>query len=154
MIMTEETLKEALSTEQEGAWLQELEQEEEYQTSKMLEWLAPWLEKTDEESTLGLWQDTLPTTMMVKLLEMWLTEESRKRLWKMLQFYHPVDRAAMAYALLLYMMTGRKTAFKSAMAQQNYNVMCDVLLKDMPKLTFMAHLKEMIDKYGSKDENS
>ena len=70
MIMTEETLKEALSTEQEGAWLQELEQEEEYQTSKMLEWLAPWLEKTDEESTLGLWQDTLPTTMMVKLLEM------------------------------------------------------------------------------------
>ena len=133
MIMTEETLKEALSTEQEGAWLQELEQEEEYQTSKMLEWLAPWLEKTDEEST---------------------TEESRKRLWKMLQFYHPVDRAAMAYALLLYMMTGRKTAFKSAMAQQNYNVMCDVLLKDMPELTFMAHLKEMIDKYGSKDENS
>ena len=154
MIMTEETLKEALSTEQEGAWLQELEQEEEYQTSKMLEWLAPWLEKTDEESTLGLWQDTLPTTMMVKLLEMWLTDESRKRLWKMLQFYHPVDRAAMAYALLLYMMTGRKTAFKSAMAQQNYNVMCDVLLKDMPELTFMAHLKEMIDKYGSKDENS
>ena len=51
--MNDETLKEALSAEQEGAWLQELEQEEEYQTSMMLEWLAPWLEKTDDERTLG-----------------------------------------------------------------------------------------------------
>ena len=148
--MKDETLKEALSAEQEGAWLQELEQEEEYQTSMMLKWLAPWLGKTDEESTLGLWQDTLPTTMMVKLLELWLTEESRKRLQKMLQFYHPVDRAAMAYALILYVMTGRQMMFKSVVAQQNYNVMCEVMKKDMPELTFIGHIKYMVRKYGKK----
>lgn len=148
--MNEETLKEALSAEQEGAWLQELEQEEEYQTSMMLKWLAPWLEKTDDECTLGYWQDTLPTTMMVKLVELWLTEESRKRLQKMLQFYHPVDRAAMAYALVLYMMTGRRMKFKSAAAQQNYSVMCDVMKKDMPELAFMGHIKYMVRKYGKK----
>jgi hypothetical protein len=89
--------------------------------------------------------------MMVKLLELWLTEESRKRLQKMLQFYHPVDRAAMAYALILYVMTGRQMMFKSVVAQQNYNVMCEVMKKDMPELTFMAHLKEMTDKYGKKE---
>ena len=148
--MNDETLKEALSAEQEGAWLQELEQEEEYQTSMMLEWLAPWLEKTDDERTLGYWQDTLSTTMMVKLLELWLTEESRMRLRKMLQFYHPVDRAAMAYALVLYMMTGKKMTFKSAVAQQNYNVMCGVMKKDMPELTFIGHIKYMVRKYGKK----
>ena len=150
MNMNDETLKEALSAEQEGAWLQELEQEEEYQTSMMLEWLAPWLEKTDDERTLGYWQDTLSTTMMVKLLELWLTEESRMRLRKMLQFYHPVDRAAMAYALVLYMMTGKKMTFKSAVAQQNYKVMCDVMKKDMPELTFIGHMKYMVRKYGKK----
>ena len=148
--MNDETLKEALLAEQEGAWLQELEQEEEYQTSMMLEWLAPWLEKTDDERTLGYWQDTLPTTMMVKLLELWLTEDSRKRLRKMLQFYHPVDRAAMAYALVLYVMTGRKMTFKSVVAQQNYNVMCDVMKKEMPELTFINHMKYMVRKYGKK----
>lgn len=148
--MNDETLKEALSAEQESAWLQELEQEEEYQTSMMLEWLAPWLEKTDDERTLGYWQDTLPTTMMVKLLELWLTEESRNRLRKMLQFYHPVDRAAMAYALVVYVMTGKKMTFKSVVAQQNYNVMCDVMKKDMPELTFINHMKYMVRKYGKK----
>ena len=149
--------EEALSAQQEGAWLQELEQEEEYQTSMMLEWLAPWLEKTkvstdcqDEERTLGYWQDTLPTTMMLKLLELWLTEKSRKQLRKMLRFYHPVDRAAMAYALMLYVMTGKKMMFKSVVAQQNYNVMCDVMKKDMPELAFMGHMKYMIRKYGKK----
>lgn len=149
--MNEETLNEALSAEQEGAWLQELEQEDEYQTSMMLEWLAPWLEKTDDERTLGYWQDTLPTTMMVKLLELWLTEASRMRLRKMLQFYHPVDRAAMAYALVLYVMTGRTMTFKSAMASQHYNVMCAVMMKDMTELTFIDHIKNLVGKYDKKE---
>ena len=69
MTTKDSKIEKALSAEQKGSQLQELEQEETYLTSKMLEWLMPWLEKTDEESTLGFWQDTLPTTMMVKLLE-------------------------------------------------------------------------------------
>ena len=77
MTTKDSKIEKALSAKQKGSQLQELEQEETYLTSKMLEWLMPWLEKTDEESTLGFWQDTLPTTMMVKLLEVWLTEKSR-----------------------------------------------------------------------------
>lgn len=92
MTTKDSKIEKALSAEQKGSQLQELEQEETYLTSKMLEWLMPWLEKTDEESTLGFWQDTLPTTMMVKLLEVWLTEKSRLRscsciiLWIVLQW--------------------------------------------------------------------
>ena len=110
----------------------------------------PWLEKTDEESTLGFWQDTLPTTMMVKLLEVWLTEKSRLRVKEILQLYHPLDRAAMAYALVLYMMTGRKVSFKSAVARQHYKMLCQMLKEDMPELMFMGHMKYMMRKYGRK----
>ena len=39
--------KEALSAEREGAWLQEMEQSDEFQISNILHYLAPWIEKTD-----------------------------------------------------------------------------------------------------------
>ena len=128
--------QEALLAEQEGAWIQEEEQTDEYQVSKVLEWLMPWVEKTDGEQTVGSWQNTLPTKMMVKLLELWLTEESRERLQTMLQFYHPLDRAAMAYALLTYVMTGHKMTFKTAMANQHYKTMLEAMKQDMPELAF------------------
>ena len=88
-------IEQALLAEQEGAVLLEEEQTDEYQVSKVMEWLMPWVEKTDGEQTVGYWQDTLPTRMMVKLLELWMTEESREQIEKILQFYHPLDRAAM-----------------------------------------------------------
>ncbi len=150
MTTKDSKIEKALSAKQKGSQLQELEQEETYLTSKMLEWLMPWLEKTDEESTLGFWQDTLPTTMMVKLLEVWLTEKSRLRVKEILQLYHPLDRAAMAYALVLYMMTGRKVSFKSAVARQHYKMLCQMLKEDMPELMFMGHMKYMMRKYGRK----
>ena len=145
----EDLQKEALSAEQEGAWLQEQELDEEYQVSKMLEWLMPWVEKTDGKQTVGYWQDTLPTRMMVKLLELWMTPASREQVEKMLQFYHPLDRAAMAYALVVYMMTGTKMTFKSAVATQRYKTVCQMLKADMPELMFAGHMKYMIRKYGA-----
>jgi len=145
---------EALLAEQEGASLQEEEQTDEYQVSKVLEWLMPWVEKTDGEQTVGSWQDSLPTTMMIKLLELWLTVENRERLRKMLQFYHPLDRAAMAYALLTYVMTGHKMTFKSAMANQHYKTMLEAIKQDMPELTFAGHMKYMMRKYGPKKVKS
>ena len=154
MTTKDSKIEKALSAEQKGSQLQELEQEETYLTSKMLEWLMPWLEKTDEESTLGFWQDTLPTTMMVKLLEVWLTEKSRLRVKEILQLYHPLDRAAMAYALVLYMMTGRKVSFKSAVARQHYKMLCQMLKEDMPELMFAGHVKYMMRRYGPKKVNS
>lgn len=38
--------------------------------SKVLQHLAPWIEKTDGEETVGSWETTLATKMMMKLLEL------------------------------------------------------------------------------------
>ena len=95
--------------------------------SKVLECLAPWIEKTNGEESVGSWETTLATKMMVKLLELWLSQDNRERVGKMLEYYHPLDRAAMAYALLVFAITGRKMTFKSAVANQHYRKFCQML---------------------------
>ena len=111
---------------------------EESQIMQMLHHLAPWLEKTDGEELIGNWETTLATRMMIKLLELWLTEESRQHVEKMLEFYHPLDRAAMAYALL----------------NQGYKVACRMFKDDMPTLMFAGHMRYMIRRYGKKKINA
>ena len=113
-----------------------------------MHYLAPWLEKTDGEESMGSWETTMATKMMVKLLELWLTQESRERVEKMLEYYHPLDRAAMAYALVVYVMTGTKMTFKSAMANVHYKKVCKMLKEDMPELMFAGHVKYMMRRYG------
>jgi hypothetical protein len=66
----------------------------------------------------------------------------------MLECYHPLDRAAMAYALVVYVMTGTKMVFKSAVAKQHYKTTCKMLKEDMPQLPFAGHMKYMIQRYG------
>jgi DNA-binding LytR/AlgR family response regulator len=88
--------------------------------------------------------------MMVKLLELWMTPESREEVEKILEYYHPLDRAAMAYALVVYVLTGTKMAFKSAMATQHFKTISKMLKEDMPQLTFANHMKYMVRKYGKK----
>jgi len=121
---------------------------ENYEISKVLQYLAPWVEKTDGEESIGSWETTMATKMMMKLLELWLTEESRERIEKVLGFYHPLDRAAMAYALVVYVMTGKKMEFKSTVAQQHYKTICKMLKEDMPQLMFAGHMKYMVRRYG------
>ena len=118
--------------------------------SQMLLYLAPWIEKTDGEESMGSWETTMATKMMVKLLELWLTQESREKVAKMLEYYHPLDRAAMAYALVVYVMTGTKMTFKSAVATRHFKTICQMLKVDMPTLMFANHMKYMIRKYGPK----
>ncbi|MEE3445617.1 MAG: hypothetical protein VZQ78_05330 [Prevotella sp.] len=118
--------------------------------SQMLQHLAPWIEKTDGEESVGAWETTMATKMMMKLLELWMTQDSRERVEKMLEYYHPLDRAAMAYALVVYVMTGTKMTFKSAMANQHYKIICKMLKEDMPQLMFAGHMKYMIRRYGPK----
>ena len=120
------------------------------EVSMLLQYLAPWIEKTDGEESMGSWETTMATKMMVKLLELWLTQESREKVAKMLEYYHPLDRAAMAYALVVYVMTGTKMTFKSAMATQHFKTICKMLKEDMPTLMFANHMKYMIRKYGPK----
>ena len=129
---------------------EKISNEENYEIIKVLQYLAPWIEKTDGEESIGSWETTLATKMMVKLLELWLTEESREQVESMLEFYHPVDRAAMAYALVVYMMTGTRMTFKSAVAIQHYKIMRQMLIRDMPELMFAGHMKYMIYRYGKK----
>ena len=118
--------------------------------SKVLQYLAPWIEKTNGEESIGSWETTLATKMMVKLLELWMTQDSRERVEKMLEYYHPLDRAAMAYGLVVYVMTGTKMTFKSAVANQHYKTICKMLKEDMPQLMFAGHMKYMIRRYGKK----
>jgi hypothetical protein len=118
--------------------------------SQMLQHLAPWIEKTDGEESVGAWETTMATKMMMKLLELWMTQDSRERVEKMLEYYHPLDRAAMAYALVVYVMTGTKMTFKSAMANQHYKIICKMLKEDMPQLMFAGHMKYMVRRYGPK----
>ena len=122
----------------------------ENEISKVLECLAPWIEKTDGEESVGSWETTMATKMMMKLLELWMTQDSRERVEKMLEYYHPLDRAAMAYALVVYVMTGTKMTFKSAMANQHYKIICKMLKEDMPQLMFAGHMKYMVRRYGPK----
>ena len=121
---------------------------EDSEISKVLQYLAPWIEKTDGEESVGSWETTLATKMMVKLLELWLTQDSRERVEKILEYYHPLDRSAMAYALVVYVMTGTKMTFKSAVATQHYKTICKMLKEDMPELMFAGHMKYMVHKYG------
>ena len=121
---------------------------EDSEISKVLQYLAPWIEKTDGEESVGSWETTLATKMMVKLLELWLTQDSRERVEKMLEYYHPLDRSAMAYALVVYVMTGTKMTLKSAVATQHYKTICKMLKEDMPELMFAGHMKYMVHKYG------
>ena len=118
--------------------------------SKVLQYLAPWIEKNNDEESIGSWETTMATKMMVKLLELWLTQENREKVAKMLEYYHPLDRAAMAYALVVYVMTGTKMTFKSAVANQHYKIICKMLKADMPTLMFAGHMKYMMRRYGKR----
>ena len=145
-----QNLNDALPAQQEGAWLQNLEGSTEDQLSNVMQYLAPWIEKTNGEESIGSWETTMATKMMVKLLGLWMTQDSRERVGKILEYYHPLDRSAMAYALVVYVMTGKSMTFKSAMANQHYKTICQKLKEDMPQLMFADHMKYMISKYGNK----
>ena len=141
--MTKRDMLQATATEKSS-------NEENAELTNVLQYLAPWLEKTDGEEPIGSWETSLASKMMVKLLELWLTPESREKVEEILGYYHPLDRAALAYALVVYMMTGTKMKFKSAVAIQHYKICCQFLKRDMPELMFAGHMKYMIRRYGKK----
>ena len=148
-----EVMESAQLTDAQQEVVNGVNDEQPSEVSMVLQYLAPWIEKNDDDESVGSWETTLATKMMVKLLELWLTQESREKVAKMLEYYHPLDRAAMAYALVVYVMTGTKMTFKSAMATQHFKTTCKMLKEDMPTLMFANHMKYMIRKYGPKKNN-
>ena len=143
--MTKRDMLQATATEKSS-------NEENAELTNVLQYLAPWLEKTDGEEPIGSLETSLASKMMVKLLELWMTQDSRERVEKMLEYYHPLDRAAMAYGLVVYVMTGTKMTFKSAVANQHYKTICKMLKEDMPQLMFANHMRYMLSKYGKKNK--
>jgi len=123
---------------------------DEKEIDQTVHWLMPWKEKTGGAQLIGAWEDRLCVTMMLKLVELWLTERNRVRLRKMLKFYHPVDQAAMCYALLIYALTGHRMLLKNMEARQQFKKMIAAMKADMPELMFSEHLKYMISRYGKK----
>ena len=130
--------------------MNKMEQIENEEISQILKHLAPWLEKTDGEESLGNWETSMASKLMMKLLELWLTQENRVKVERMLEFYHPLDRAAMAYALIVFVMTGTKMTFKSVMAKQHFKTICQMMKEDMPELIFAGHMRYMLRRYGRK----
>ena len=130
--------------------MNKVEQIENEEISQILKHLAPWLEKTDGEESLGNWETSMASKLMIKLLGLWLTQENRDKVERMLEFYHPLDRAAMAYALIVFVMTGTKMTFKSAMAKQQFKTICQMMKEDMPELIFAGHRRYMLRRYGRK----
>lgn len=124
--------------------------DEDYYLSKMMEWLMPWAEKTEGLQELADWEMKLPEVMMVKLLKMWLSDDNREKLDKVLHGYHPLDRAAMAYALLIFVLTGTKIHFNKALPEQHFKVLCRFIEADMPELSFADHLMYNLLKFGKK----
>ena len=145
-----EVMESAQLTDAQQEAVNRVNDEQPSEVSLVLQYLAPWIEKTDGEESIGSWETTMATKMMVKLLELWLTQESREKVAKMLEYYHPLDRAAMAYALVVYVMTGTKMTFKSAMATQHFKTISQMLKADMPTLMFASHMKYMMRRYGKK----
>ncbi len=121
-----------------------------YYLSMMMEWLMPWVEKTDGLQELADWEMKLPEVMMVKLLKLWLSEDNREKLDKVLHGYHPLDRAAMAYALLIFVLTGTKIHFNKALPEQHFKVLCRAIEADMVELPFADHLLYNLMKFSKK----
>ncbi len=138
------TEKRSMGEEQEKWYLEDSE------VNKVLQYLAPWIVKTNGVESIGAWESTLASKMMMKLLELWLTPRNRKHVEDMLVYYHPLDRAAMAYALVVYVLTGGRLHFKNGVAQQHYKIVCKMLRGDIPELMFTGHMKYMLRRYGRK----
>lgn len=130
--------------------LSEVNEEGDYTLTQVVRWLMPWYEKTGGEERIGDWEASLPLIMMKNLLKLWLTEEGMDKVDKVLHVYHPIDRAAMAYAVLVFILTGERMKFKKPLARQHFRVLCSELRDNMAELTFSNHMKYMLYRYGKK----
>lgn len=86
--------------------------------------------------------------MMLALLYQWLSNDNRKAMNRLLQFYHPLDKAMLIYALLLYLMTGKLLKMNNIVAQRHYKQMVEYVDDDMVTMPSHKHLMRLYIKYG------
>ena len=140
----EEVMKLAQPTGTQWEVANEVDNKQQTEIQLMLHYLAPWIEKTGGKETIGYWEERLPGIMMEKILMLLLLPHSRRRVEKIMKFYHPVDRAALAYAVVVFVLTGHRMKFKSVVAQRHYDVAIGLVREDFPGLPFVDHLKFFI----------
>ena len=75
-------------------------------------------------------------------------EVSKVAMNRLLQFYHPLDKAMLIYALLLYLMTGKLLKMNNIVAQRHYKQMVEYVDDDMVTMPSHKHLMRLYIKYG------
>jgi hypothetical protein len=101
-----------------------------YGLTQTMEWLMPWIDKTNQTEVVGDWEMNVPERMMRNLLNLFLTTRQRQKVEKVLQFYHPYDRAAIDYALLLNRLTGYLPKPRNLLVQYQLDLLVNVMKED------------------------
>ena len=154
MVVADEVVQQATVEVNKVDESPEVRSDGEYTLSQVMKWLMPWVDKTKGHEVIGDWEMNLPTQMLVNLVHLWLTEEGQRKVDRVLHVYHPVDRAAMAYALLVFMITGERPELKKAVARRHFIVLRRMLQNDMVELTFAGHITYMLRRYGKRVQHT
>jgi hypothetical protein len=63
--------------------------------------------------------------LMRKLLFEWLPEETQQHVLRYMKYYYPEGRQEMYYAMLRYVIEGKKSRFKNGAAQWHFRLFCE-----------------------------
>ena len=113
-----------------------------YGLTQTMEWLMPWIDKTNQTEVVGDWEMNVPERMMRNLLNLFLTTRQRQKVEKVLQFYHPYDRAAIDYALLLNRLTGYLPTPRNLLVQHQLDLLINVMKEDS-NIKVIEHERKM-----------
>lgn len=113
-----------------------------YGLTQTMEWLMPWIDKTNQTEVVGDWEMNVPERMMRNLLNLFLTTRQRQKVEKVLQFYHPYDRAAIDYALLLNRLTGYQPKPRNLLVQYQLDLLVNVMKEDS-NIKVIEHERKM-----------
>ena len=86
--------------------------------------------------------------LMQRLLFEWLTKEAKSKVRLYVKYYHPESRIEMYYAMLQYLMTGKKAKFKNGAAQWHFRLFCDLIDEVGYSDKAHQHLKMLWEKIG------
>ena len=86
--------------------------------------------------------------LMESLLFEWLTKEEKSKVRLYVKYYRHEDRMKMYYAMLLYLMTGKKSKFENGAAQWHFRMFCDLIDEVGYSNKAHLHLKMLWEKIG------
>ena len=102
--------------------------------------------KSDNQTLLTLCNKS--EDILRVLLEKWIAKDTRKKVALIMKFYHRNERLEMYYAMLQYVMTGRKTRFDRAVMQWHFRLFADQADEDRYTVPSNTLLKRLWKKVG------